>query len=108
MRVISVLDADSAGTLCRLDDGETAVVAHSPSGPPSVGGEVLRTEAGFIAVPLSPSAPGLNLGRINGPAQVQANILSEFASPQENIKVSESESKPKGAGVPEQAPAPGE
>ena len=83
--IIQVIDVDSAGHKCRMDDGEIAFLPHDASCVPCQGQLLERGEDGrWVEVP--GGLPHLTVERANAPAQTAANILSELISRRENIK----------------------
>lgn len=83
-RIIQIIDVDSSGHKCRMDDGELAFLPHDPGCVPCIGEELELIDGRWSAVP--GGLPHLTVERANSPAQVAANIASELIAPRENVK----------------------
>lgn len=76
-RVIAIYDVGSNGCKVRLSDGRTLEIDHGPNGMPTIGDEFMDIQ--------KPKSRAMTIEEMNGPAQVQANILSQKVKDAEYI-----------------------
>jgi hypothetical protein len=84
-RIIAIIDSDSKGTTCRMDDNSMAVLPHDGACVPCIG-ELLELKGGRY-VPVPGGLPHLTVEIANSREQVVANILSDFVSKKEHPHV---------------------